>query len=109
MDSGPREIPVRNFDDVLEQGYKVVVGSEYYGNLFAQGRPGSSERKIYDTMISMQSQEEFNYDSAFGKITEEPKTFVYTGLSNSFTSPEAKKAMGGNSIDSGIFSGHFPG
>ena len=91
MTSGPREIPVRNFDDVLEQGYKVVVGSEYYANLFAQGRLGSSVRKIYDTHVL--SQEEFSDAYAFKKITKEPKTFAFMGLENTYSSPEAKKTL----------------
>ena len=45
MTSGPAEIPIKNFGDVLELGYDVIYQTEYIGGLLKTSDGESTKNK----------------------------------------------------------------
>ena len=42
MTSGPSDIPIRNFEDVIYHNYKVITNTPYYEDILASSKPGSA-------------------------------------------------------------------
>ena len=79
MTSGPPEMSLRNFDDVIQKGYTVVTASAYYNKIFAQADPGSAKYRIYKRDL-----EPVKYlinEDVFKKITTEEKVLLFTSES----------------------------
>ena len=48
------KIPVRNFGDVIDQGYKVIVYSSYYTKKLARSPPGTPKHQVYKKYVEKQ-------------------------------------------------------
>ena len=48
MTSGPPPIPIKNFEDVLTFGYKIM-GGDYEEDFFSNAEPGTARYRIYET------------------------------------------------------------
>ena len=92
MTSGPAPIPVKNFEDVIYHGYRVIVASPFYKNLLANAQPGSAKHEIYKTYIEPE-EDLMTVDMAFQKVATEEKVLLYYGLS-SVVSKNAKPYQG---------------
>ena len=53
MTSGPADIPIRTFEDVMYHNYKVITPSQYYTNILASSKPGSSKHEVFSTHFEM--------------------------------------------------------
>ena len=77
--SGPPEIPVKNFDDVLHHDYKVTTYSPYYLRQLNQTKADSAKHRVYE--IYMKEKELVNsmatVKAAFMETLTEPKTLIY--------------------------------
>ena len=47
MTAGAGEIPIKNFEDVIHNGYKVVTNSGFYRDLLASAGSGSAKNQVY--------------------------------------------------------------
>ena len=79
MTSGPPDIPVKNFEDVLHHGYKVTTYSPYYQSQLAGEKPGSPKLAVYEKYLK--GREVVNsiasVKDAMTEVLEEPKTLMY--------------------------------
>ena len=76
MTAGAPPIPIRNFEDVVHHGYRVVVGTQYYAHLFSTAKPGSWMRRIKEDNLL---EEKENISEAFKEAENVPKTLLYYG------------------------------
>ena len=53
MTSGPPEIPINTFEDVIYYGYKVVTGSPPYEHILATSKNGSAMREVYNNNFEL--------------------------------------------------------
>ena len=75
MTSGPRELPVKTFEDVLHYEYKVVAWSTYLINLLRDSEPGTAKHEAFNTYFS---QTDDNVDSIHEMMSDsESKTLFY--------------------------------
>ena len=79
MTSGPPEIPIRNFEDVISNGYKVFSTSSYISSFLADAPPGSAKYKVHKMHFE---QLPWGTKTA-SKLISEPKTLWYTVTTNS--------------------------
>ena len=47
MTSGPSDIPIRTFEDVLHHNYKVIARTSYDENTLASSKPGTAKLAVY--------------------------------------------------------------
>ena len=57
MTSGPPGIPIRTFEDVVYQNYKVVTFADYYKDLLKNSNPGSAKHEAYNHHLQMKKDE----------------------------------------------------
>ena len=55
MTAGPGEFPIRTFEDVVHQDYKVVTWSPYYANFLASSEPGSAKFEVHSNRFEMKN------------------------------------------------------
>ena len=53
MTSGPPEIPINTFEDVIYYGYKVVTGSPPYERILSTSKNGSGMREVYNNNFEL--------------------------------------------------------
>ena len=93
MTSGPPEIPIRNFEDVLKSDYRVIVDDGgYYRGVLARSKPGSAKHEVYKRDI--ENLEDMDDFQAFKEVVSDRKTLFFGGLSNALTSPAGKQFPG---------------
>ena len=80
MTSGPPDIPVRNFQDVIIHGYKVVTNTAYWENILASAQPGSAKNKVYTSHF--QRIMEKNAGEAMKEVVNNPKTLFFANPSS---------------------------
>ena len=51
MTSGPSDIPIRNFEDVVSHKYKVVTHSTYYEGILSRSKLGSGKREVHNNQF----------------------------------------------------------
>ena len=71
MTSGYNEMPVRNFEDVIHYGYKVIIDSYYFKDMLATSTPGTAKFQVYKKYIEHGALEDIT------KILSEPKTLYF--------------------------------
>ena len=69
MTSGPPEIPIKNFGDVVHFNYKVITYSTFIENLLASSKPGSAKREVYDNHFEMKK----DLDEIVSEMIRNPK------------------------------------
>ena len=79
MTSGPPEIPVKNFEDVLFYGYRVTTYSPNYQRQLAAEEPGTAKHRVYEKYLK---EKELNNSmetvkAALTETLEDPKTLMY--------------------------------
>ena len=79
MTSGPGNIPLRNFEDVLYHGYSVIVCSSFYREALASAEPNSAKYIVYKTYIEPENIS--TIDMALKKVATDEKVVLYYGLS----------------------------
>ena len=75
MTSGPPKVPIRNFEDVLLHGYKILTTSGYYKNLLSNAEPGTAKHIVYKKYI--EKQVPMTGKDALKAVFSEPKTLLY--------------------------------
>ena len=75
MTSGPPKVPIRNFEDVLLQGYKIIITSGYYKNLLSHANPGTAKHIVYKKYIEKEIPK--TEKEALPAVISEPKTLLY--------------------------------
>ena len=53
MTSGPSNIPISTFEDVLYHNYKVVTYTPYYESILGNSKPGSAKIEVYNNHFEM--------------------------------------------------------
>ena len=79
MTAGPAAVPIQSFQDVLEEGYEVVVnpGSSQHRAL-KDSEPGTPMHKVYyDTMHDDPNKFVKNTEDALDRISNSPKTLYW--------------------------------
>ena len=77
MTSRAPTIPIRTFEDVIHQDYKVVVSSSYYKSLLATAAHGTAKHEIYRKYIEADRIRD-GYLETETEIISETKTLWYT-------------------------------
>ena len=78
MTFGAPKIPVRNFDDVIHHGYKVVTTSSFLRDSLAAEEPGSAKYKVYKAFVEPEENLPLpKMAEAFSKVVTEEKTLYY--------------------------------
>ena len=89
MTAGPPEIPIKNFGDVIEHGYTVVVDSLWRLDMLAGSEPGSAPHRIAKSYTERKS----DY-LAMEAIMSDRKKLYFSTMSNAVTSPAGKQYAG---------------
>ena len=76
MTSGPPEVPIRSFQDVIEHGYKVVVRSNYYKSLMANAKSDTAKHSVFKKYL--ENQDNSHWKEAMIQVISEPKTLLYS-------------------------------
>ena len=76
MTSGPSEVPIRSFKDVIEHGYKVVVRSNYYKSLLANAKSDTAKHSVFKKYL--ENQDNSHWKDAMIQVISEPKTLMYS-------------------------------
>ena len=71
MTSGTPTIPIRTFEDVIHNDYKVIVPSEYYKRILESSGPGTAKYEVYKKYLEGATEQEKEI------IVTEPKTLMY--------------------------------
>ena len=79
MTAGPGEFPIRTFEDVVHQDYKVVTWSPYYANFLASSEPGSAKFEVHNNHFEMKKDEHEAINAVI--IDPESKTLLYASPS----------------------------
>ena len=84
MTSGPGDIPVRNFEDVIHHGYRVVVFNNFLKMLLDQSEPGSARYKVYKKYIENQELDDGRGvgEDAVEAMMSDEKTLLYAGVTS---------------------------
>ena len=75
MTSGPSEIPIRSFEDVIYYNYKVVTHSPYLKHILASSKPGSAMLQVYNTHFEKKKDK----DETMKAMMQDSKTLSYGG------------------------------
>ena len=82
MTSGPPDIPVRNFEDVVFHNYKVVAVSAYYEKKLANSEPSSAKHEVHKSNFELLKSEgeEYAGEKAITAVVNDPdaKTLMYS-------------------------------
>ena len=75
MTSGPPNIPIRTFDEVVLHNYKVITHSSYYKNILARSKPGTAKLEVYNNHFEMKK----DWTEAMKAVTQdsESRTLFY--------------------------------
>ena len=92
MTSGPPNIPIRNFEDIIYYDYSMIVTFPAYKTMFAKAEAGSAKQMIYERHLETEG-DLMSVDEAFKEVATEEKTLYYTG-STALTSKKAKAYRG---------------
>ena len=96
MTSGPGEIPINNFQDVIYHGYKVICQSTYYENVLATAKPGSAMLEVYDNHFDKKEEEDMdNSIEGLREVIQDPesKTLMYASPDSYMPKTPAEKAV----------------
>ena len=94
MTSGPSEIPIRTFEDVVHHDYKVVTGTPYYEQVLASARPGTAKNKVFNGYFESMN----DMDDAMKEVVNNPKTLCYATPSSQIGQTPSQKALGEQTI-----------
>ena len=83
MTSGPSNTPVRNFEDVIKEGYYVLPYSRYFESILAESDPKSKRHEVYNRYIDP-AWNLLSRKDAIKKVATEEK-FLYFASENIFT------------------------
>ena len=83
MTSGPSDIPIHNFEDVIYHNYKVVTFSPYYEYILASSNPGSAMLEVHNTRFEMKKDHE---DALNAMIQDTDSKTLYYGTESSNSS-----------------------
>ena len=87
MTAGKSGIPIKNFEDVIHHGYKVVTHGDFYKSLLANAGPGSAKHQVYKMHLENEElwtntrDETGSYQYEFLRdlrLPENSKTLLYT-------------------------------
>ena len=110
MTSGPSEIPIRNFEDVLNYDYRVITiygPRGYYGNALRKSKPDSAKYKVYKAYIeTLPVMDDYQ---ALAEVISDRKTLLYSTLELTVSSPAGKeiKRKGGKLIGLNLDDPHY--
>ena len=94
MTSGPSDIPIRTFEDVVHYNYKVVTGTPYYEQVLASARPGTAKNKVFNGYFESMN----DMDDAMKEVVNNPKTLCYATPSSQIGQTPSQKALGEQTI-----------
>ena len=91
MTSGPADIPIKNFGDVLELGYDVIYQTKYIGDLLKTSDAESAKNKVYEKYIENVTTRD-PYQSC-EDLMSSSKTLMFASKANAL-SPSVNRAFG---------------
>ena len=77
MTSGPSDIPIRSFEDVIYHNYKVITASAYYENMLARSKPGSAMLEVFKSHLEGESH--YKNEDEVMKAMIQDSTALYYG------------------------------
>ena len=79
--SGPPEIPIKNFADVIEHEYMVTTFSDYYKTMLETAKPGSAKKRVFDHNFKYKDPNENSIGlmEAIDEVVNVPKMLLYCG------------------------------
>ena len=80
MTSGPPEIPVRTFEDVIHHDYKVIAHSGYWESLLRNTKPGTPKNIVYNSHLRKVDRTQDETEMAieiFKEAIRDSKTLIY--------------------------------
>ena len=94
MTSGPRGIPINNFEDVIYHDYKVITMANYYENVLASAKPGSAMLEVYNNNFEKQTELD-NSIQGLRKVLEDPdsKTLMFASPDSYIPTNPSEKAI----------------
>ena len=93
MTSGPPNIPIRTFEDVIYHGYKVITNSPYYENILANSKLGSAKLEVYNNHFEMKKDWEESMKALIGD--SDSKTLMYAVKTRLITKLGVEMPSGG--------------
>ena len=78
MTSGPPQIQIRTFQDVIHHNYKVVTATPYYENILASAEPGTAKSKVFNGYFESKN----DMCEAMTEVVTNPKTVCYANPSS---------------------------
>ena len=86
MTSGPPDIPVRTFEDVIHYDYKVIAQSEYFENILRYAKSGTAKNIVFHSHLkkidrTKKPQAELAID-IFNEAIKDPKLLIYMASSS---------------------------
>ena len=81
MISGPPDIPIKNFADVIEHEYKVTTFSDYYKAMLQTAKPGSAKNTVYNHHFKYKdpNENDIGLTEAINEVINGPKMLLYCG------------------------------
>ena len=76
MTSGPSDIPIGSFEDVIYHNYKVITASAYYENILARSKPGSAMLEVFKSHFEGESHYK-NEDEVMKAMIRDSKALYY--------------------------------
>ena len=81
MTSGPPPIPIKNFEDILTFGYRIIVKDNITENFFSNAEPGTARYQISETNLEnfdhYYVNDSFNFH-ALEVLVEDPLALLFT-------------------------------
>lgn len=84
MTSGPPELPIRTFEDVVYHNYRVIASTPYTEWVLASAKHGSAKREVYDQHFERKHTESQGFIEGWmeimNKVINDPKTLYYESV-----------------------------
>ena len=91
MTSGPSEIPIRTFHDVVHHNYRVVTDTAYYENILANAKHGTAKNEVYNNYF--ERNEKYDKEETIRQVVNNPKTLYYANLHNQIGQNPSQKLL----------------
>ena len=91
MTSGPSDIPISTFEDVLHHKYEVVSASPFYEGILASSKSGSAKLEVYNNHFELKK----DWYEAMNAVIQDSdsKTLYYANPSTLMPETAAEKVL----------------
>ena len=97
MTSGPPDLPIRNFEDVLTYEYKVIAFSPYPESILRSSKTGSAKLEVYENHFEMKKDKEEAITTIIND--KDLKTLIYSPVSTLVPTNSKQKELTDQTFD----------